>query len=215
MNSHNARLEVSICGTPPTACRFKDSQEIFSVEQSLESDPVSEEVNDDQLAELERLRVRDKRIYALEVAVNSAAKEVEALKSELKEAREQYEACVTNLRNEIRNRDKPLPLFDNKQAAEASQENEDQSWRDVKIEDAGIPEKLCVFLLENKPPIETIGDLSEWTSKYQLTDINGIGPAKATQIEEALDAFWESRQPEDEGEEDAEDDAGEEEGDDD
>ena len=58
---------------------------------------------------------------------------------------------------------------------------------------------------------ETLGDLADWTSKYQLTDINGIGPAKATQIDEALDKFWESRQPEDEGEEDAEDEAGEEE----
>lgn len=75
-------------------------------------------------------------------------------------------------------------------------------WRSVTIEEAGIPEKLCAFLRENKPPIETLGDLADWSDvrKKSLTDVQGIGPAKATQIEDALVEFWEQQnsQPEDE-----------------
>lgn len=180
---------------------------------SLETD----QENAKALAELERLRRRDERIRSLEVACMNANLHVESCKLELKEAREHQKACEKNLRRAVRGDDeqKELPFNEGEPAAEASQE-EDQSWREVSIEDAGIPEKLCAFLLENKPPIETLGDLADWTSKHQLTDINGIGPAKATQIDEAMDRFWETYRPngetpEDEGEEDAEDDAGEEE----
>lgn len=133
-----------------------------------------EKTSDEALAELEKLRRYHERIQSLEKVRNEANLEVEARKLELKEAKEHAKLCEKNLQRAIRGDDqqRELPFKD----IESSQG--DESWREVTIEDAGIPEKLCVFLLENKPPIETIGDLSEWTSKYQLTDINGIGPAK-------------------------------------
>lgn len=184
--------------------------------QSLETGQEKSNENE-ALAELDRLRQYHERIQSLERIRNQADAEVEEKKLELKEAKDYAKSCEKNLQRAIRGDDqqKELPFKEGEPAAEASQE-EDQSWREVTIEDAGIPEKLCAFLRENKPPIETLGDLADWTSKYQLTDINGIGPAKATQIDEAMDRFWETYRPngetpEDEGEEDAEDDAGDEE----
>lgn len=170
------------------------------------------------LAELDRLRQYHERIQSLERVRNEANLEVESRKLDLKEAKDYAKSCEKNLQRAIRGDDqqKELPFKEGESAAEAGQQ-EDDSWREVSIEDAGIPEKLCAFLLENKPPIETLGDLADWTSKYQLTDIMGIGPAKATQIDEAMDRFWETYRPngetpEDEGEtEDAKDDAREEE----
>lgn len=172
--------------------------------QSLETvQDTPQKEQEDALAELEKLRRRDERIRSLERVRNEANYEVESCKLNLKEAKEHAKACEKNLQRAIRGDDQQKELPFKEGETQASQE-EDQSWREVTIEDAGIPEKLCVFLHENKPPIETLGDLADWTSKYQLTDIMGIGPAKATQIDEALDKFWESREPEDEGEEDAE-----------
>lgn len=164
------------------------------------------------LAELDRLRKRDERIRSLEQIRNEADAEVESKKLELKEAKEYAKACEKNVKRAIRGDDQQKELPFKEGEGEASQE-EDDSWRLTTIEDAGIPEKLCVFLRENKPPLETVGDIADWSDKHKklLTDVPGIGPAKATQIDEALDKFWESREPEDEGEEDAEDDAGEEE----
>ena len=178
--------------------------------QSLETvQDTPQKEQEDALAELEKLRRRDERIRSLERVRNEANYEVESCKLNLKEAKEHAKACEKNLQRAIRGDDQQkeqLP-FKEGETQEASQE-EDQSWREVSIEDAGIPEKLCAFLLENKPPLETLGDLADWSDKHKksLTDVTGIGPAKATQIEDALVEFWAQRNstPEDEGEEDAE-----------
>lgn len=186
-----------------------------SVAQESVTTP-NEQEQEDVLAERDRLKSQIERIQKLETSCQVAAQEVEGLKAELKSAREYYDERVKALRSEIRARDRVLPLFDQKPAAEGSQE-EDDSWRLTTIEDAGIPEKLCALLRENRPPLETVGDIADWGDKHKklLTDVEGIGPAKASQIETILDGFWEtlSNTPEDEGEEDAQDDAGEEEDD--
>lgn len=159
--------------------------------------------------ELERLRRYRERLQTLEKLRNDAILDVEDKKLELKEAKEHAKICERNLQRAVRGDDEQQELPFSEDAIE-------DDWRSVSIEDAGIPEKLCGFLRENKPPIETLGDLADWSDvrKKSLTDVQGIGPAKATQIEDALIEFWEQRNstPEDEGEEDAEDDAGEDEG---
>lgn len=179
----------------------------------LDSEKSSE---NEALAELDRLRKRDERIRSLQTLLNEAELEVECKKLDLKEAKDHAKACERNLQRAIRGSDEQKELPFKEGETQASQE-EDQSWREVTIEDAGIPEKLCAFLLENKPPLETLGDIADWSDKHKksLTDVTGIGPAKATQIEDALVEFWAQRNstPEDEGEEDAEDDAGEDEDD--
>ena len=188
------------------------NQSLESV-QDTEAPPKEQE---DALAELEKLRRRDERIRSLERVRNEANYEVESCKLSLKEAKEHAKACEKNLQRAIRGDDQQKEFPFKEVETQASQE-EDQSWREVTIEDAGIPEKLCAFLLENKPPLETLGDLADWSDKHKksLTDVTGIGPAKATQIEDALVEFWAQRNstPEDEGEEDAEGDAGEDEDD--
>ena len=63
----------------------------------------------------------------------------------------------------------------------------------------------------------TTGDIADWSDKHKkmLTDVPGIGPAKAEQIDEILNGFWKilNETPEDEGKEDADGDAGEDEDD--
>lgn len=145
--------------------------------------------------ELERLRRYRERLQSLEKLRNDANLEVEDRKLELKEAKEHAKICERNLQRAVRGDDeqKELPF---------SEDASDDDWRSVPVEDAGVPEKLCGLLRENKPPIETLGDLADWSDvrKKWLTDITGIGPAKATQIENALVEFWAQRnsQPEDE-----------------
>ena len=183
----------------------------LATDQGTEAPQTEQE---DALAELEKLRRRDERIRSLERVRNEANYEVESCKLNLKEAKEHAKACEKNLQRAIRGDDQQKELPFKEGETQTSQEDDD-SWREVTIEDAGIPEKLCAFLLENKPPLETLGDLADWSDKHKksLMDVTGIGFVKAMQIEDALVAFWQTRNetPEDEGEEDADGDAGEDE----
>lgn len=69
---------------------------------------------------------------------------------------------------------------------------ESDGWRSVSIDDLGLPPSLAEKLRENPgKTIATVGDLSDWTSKFQITDIKGVGDKKAEVVESALDSFWE------------------------
>jgi hypothetical protein len=50
-------------------------------------------------------------------------------------------------------------------------------------------------LAKNVPPLLTVGQLAEWCRHPDnlLTDVRGIGDAKAEAIHEALDRFWAGR----------------------
>jgi len=66
--------------------------------------------------------------------------------------------------------------------------NDDETWRAVHISKLGLPNAL-VAKVEAKNLI-TLGDLELFRSKNELTDIPGVGKAKAEKIEKALEDFY-------------------------
>lgn len=75
-----------------------------------------------------------------------------------------------------------------------------EAWRSEPIANLirfGLSAKTVELLAEAK--LTTVGAIAEWSNDgNQLDEIPGIGAAKATEIEEALDAFWieQQRKPE-------------------
>lgn len=64
----------------------------------------------------------------------------------------------------------------------------EEAWRSVSIDQIGLPEKLASSLIEAE--IKTIGALADYTKEHELTDLPGIGPAKAEKIQNAMEAYW-------------------------
>jgi len=70
---------------------------------------------------------------------------------------------------------------------------DDESWRAVSVQDAGILPALCKVLNQDNQ-IYNLGQLADVTKKPNtaLTDLKKVGKAKAEKIEEALVAYWET-----------------------
>lgn len=76
--------------------------------------------------------------------------------------------------------------------APAGDPDDDESWRDVEVGELKIPTGIVDKLIEAE--LETVGKLANWTASWKLlTDIGGIGQAKAEKIEQALVEFWAGR----------------------
>ncbi len=129
------------------------------------------------------------------VEVNRVCSRLEDLKCDAearaKAAKKRWEAAVEDLQSLIRKQDEHLPLFDGaEKPAETSPD--DESWRDVDLDiltEHGLSEAI-VEKFEHFG-LNTIGELADHTTKGgTLTDIDGIGPAKAEAIEKALQGFW-------------------------
>lgn len=115
-----------------------------------------------------------------------------------KAAKKRVESLTADLIAFIRKSNEKLPLFDGKPVPPPPAEApaEDQSWREVPIDtlslECGLSESIVNKLVEAE--ITTIGKLADWTkSEKRLTDIAGIGGAKAEAIEGAMDKFWGAR----------------------
>lgn len=75
----------------------------------------------------------------------------------------------------------------------------DESWRKVNIKELKLGDKIQDNLED--AGLFTIGQIADFTAKDQgLTDIGGIGPAKAQKIEDALTEFWKRWKPESQAE---------------
>lgn len=121
-------------------------------------------------------------ITAAERDVAEAEADYNDAKQAATDAKKRYEGKVDRLRDVIKSANEPLLPFSE------TEETFDKGWRDVAIDDLDLPTQLVEHLGEKQ--LHTIGDLSDWTSNKQLTDIDGVGPAKAEQIENALTKFW-------------------------
>lgn len=176
------------------------------VESEVEVDVVSDEqkaLTADERGELEHLRTFRERLSFLEESASDAHCRVDAIKQELKEAKLEAEAADAAIRRLLREEknDAERPLL--KLAGDASSadgEESDESWRSISIDELGLPAKVCESLRENVPSLATVGAISDWANTpdangrhKQLTDVKGIGAAKATQIDEALDRVWKQR----------------------
>lgn len=126
--------------------------------------------------------------------------EWESAKADAADAKKRYDAAVEHLRDVITSSDEPrLPFGETEQP---------ETWQAVRLETLGIPQTI-VTLLDEGAGLQTVGALAEFTKRNRLTDISGVGIAKAEQIEAALESFWadhpEYTKPATSGVDDAED----------
>ena len=124
---------------------------------------------------------------------------VETVKENLKSAKQQYEDAVNELRQLVRcgpDRQQRLPFPEDEAPVSPMTVNttviDDESWKAVPIVELDLAEPIKQKLLDHG--ISTVGELADYTAQGNLlTDIKGVGAAKAEKIEAALERFWESR----------------------
>lgn len=134
--------------------------------------------------------------------------EAEAAKGQEKKDKAAYDASLEVITAIIRAEEEELPLFPKGGSVAEGLAPTDDSWRKVPLSDLEISAAILSKLTD--AGIETIGALADYTKdgRNQVTDIKGLGPAKATAIDEALDTFWaEWNRPSEFSVEEAEDDA--------
>ena len=70
-------------------------------------------------------------------------------------------------------------------------------WRAVTPTELGIKEAICEKLADSNPPLATLGAIVDYITRGgRLIDVKGIGEAKATEIEDAMNRYWESHREE-------------------
>ena len=97
-----------------------------------------------------------------------------------------------------------LQIEPKKTKAKAGALKSNEPWRNFPLERLGLAPSIIKSL--NDADIKTMGELATYSADKRLTDIEGIGPGKAQQIEDATMQYWAENKPEDEADPDDEDD---------
>jgi len=103
-------------------------------------------------------------------------------------AKAQWESAVETLQDMCLERDEALPLLDS-----ADSRAEAEAWRDVRLEALDPPIKPHVLAKLQDAGLETVGAIANHAMTKDLLEIDGIGEAAKSNIEDALAAFWEQR----------------------
>lgn len=142
------------------------------------AEEVAARIVDDQetLELLEAIRKKENQVWTAQASFDQA-------KEEVKYRKQVFEKAIADLRKLVRCGFEPAPLFD-----EPKDENEDPRLN-LMISRLDLPQ--IIFKLFDDANIITLGDIAAWTKGNKLTDIKGIGKAKAEAIEAALEKFWE------------------------
>ena len=121
-------------------------------------------------------------IQRSEDCVRQAESDLDQAKENVKYLNQVFQRSIADLRKLVRCGIEPSPLFD-----EPKDENEDPRL-EMTVSKLDLPQ--IIFKLFGDAKIETISDIAAWTKGNKLTDIKGIGEAKAEEIEAALERFW-------------------------
>lgn len=160
---------------------------------------------------LEELTEALEREGKLEDEIRRHEAKIEELRQSFKGEKELKAGKLAELRQLIweRNHPEAHPLYSAKPSANGkahaetpasapAQPAEDDSWRNVKLEDLTdppIPKSILQKL--NDAQLYTLGELTNWTAadggRKRITDIPGVGTQAAEKIEAATTAFWERR----------------------
>jgi len=152
-----------------------DQQEDAAIEPQSEPTPA-------ETWELRRL--------ALLEELGAAIMEQLRLEEESKAAKESAKERGQELRRHIARGVEKYPLLDQAQQ-EADNAGGEAAWWYTSTEDLGIPDAVCQSLRENPDlTITMLRDLRDWCREHQLTDVPLVGPTKAEQIEDCMQAFW-------------------------
>lgn len=110
-----------------------------------------------------------------------------AAKQAWEAAAEEHSDLEAELERERNDPATPGPLFEQPAAIQ----NVEDLWREVSIRVALEGPPVGVIVSMNEAGIFTMGDLADWTAAgKRLTDIPGVGEAKAQQIHDAEADFW-------------------------
>jgi len=126
-----------------------------------------------------------------ELAIQAAENYVARKAQELKDAKGALAAAIRKMRSIVSDEE---PLYSVPTPPKPVEEvtPADDMWRAVDIADLdGLTAKDREFLAAKE--IVTIGALADYTKDRQLTDIEGIGEARANRIADALEKFWADR----------------------
>lgn len=178
--------ETQRTDTQDASAEAEAAEENSADDSATEETPEPDEQTPEETYQLRRA--------ALEKELSTTVLELVELEATVKATKATYKEWAEELRRHISKGPEHHPLFD--QAAPTADEPTGAGdWRSVTVEEVGIPEGLCTRLRENpKKPLATLGDITDWLGDddHHLTDIPGIGPGKADQIEACMTAYWEA-----------------------
>lgn len=168
------------------------------------AEPEPEPIPDPTPAELALAEIREvtERVTEAWEKLLKARKASKDAKEAEKDAQSVWEVAVTDQQSTIKGQSEKYPLFDRayfqaknqiaetaKAIAAEKDKPADESWRKVRLDSLAIPSSTVKLLAESD--IFTIGDVSNLQLKgLALTDVRGVGRAKADRIEEAIIKFW-------------------------
>lgn len=186
--------------------------EVVTVETLVDSTIVANDKLAQMLDELESLRLENaelrSKLNRIMVAVDRVRERqhrLANLKQQAKDAKTAHDRAVVDMLDAATEEEEtPMPLFDRKpepakvtavdantETAPANPDRPNEEWRALSVTVLQLPVKLTETLLEQKPrPLETLGDLADFLATSWITDLKGVGAAKAKQIEEAWMQFW-------------------------
>ena len=150
------------------------------------------ETHEEQTDEQIKAELFDKseKLWAEVATMDSEIDDLTEKRKKLNKNRETKIDEIKELSQQLRQPD--MPLFEKERL---KKEGKDEAWRTVPIETLqqyhdGFSDSLVGKLLEY--PLKTIGDLADFgKSEFnQLTNIKGIGEAKAEIIEASLEEYW-------------------------
>jgi len=160
--------------------------------EAHDGDTIVEPTDEAMVDFLEQLQKMRGKIRQLEA-------KYEIAKDEAADFRKRLETANRELGQAIDKGPERLPLFD-KSAPETAVETpepaapepvkEGEEWRNVTLEELGLPPGICLKLRESNG-IRTLGQIADYASNNDgLRGLVGIGEAKAHKIQEACDKYW-------------------------
>lgn len=174
------------------------ADEAKTIEDVPDLDPtqvIEDDQEDEELEEIEAAKLRDlvrkSKVYDSlldqETTTGALFKDWKDLQAQASEAKKEYDGAVLVIRALIRAQAEDLPIFDN--LGEKSEEDADNSWREVELSSLDLSAKVLENL--DAARLTTIGELADYSANGgRLTQVAGIGPAAAEKIEDALEGFW-------------------------
>lgn len=144
------------------------------------------ETQDDEMAESDD-SIRLREIEEVGREVEAAWDTLQHCKAEHSHASKVYGERVIEMRETIAKHSRRLPLFEG--AVEPATEVRD--WESVVLSTLpGITGQEGIIMALGDEGIATMGELATYGQSHVVDDIDGIGPERATIIEQATKAFW-------------------------
>lgn len=168
------------------------TSEHFDAASDALADTIEPTINAEDTAILFKLRERLRECESQEASAAEAHKD----------AKKRTEAQQDELNRFIDELEQPRPptLFDDAAKPESEESEDanaapaaldDESWRKVTVKDLGISDAIADKLAANEPMLDTLGAIIDYTTAgRRLTDIAGIGAAKAEAIDEAITKYF-------------------------